>query len=99
MKKTTNILSVINFILLAFMFFLLGVYYMEVRTIGDAWTHIGLYIISLVFILLSLGLSIPGIYFIVKLGFKNIRLYALSHLLLVLLSVIMLWISLVSLFG
>ncbi len=93
MKKTTKVLSIINSVIIISMMVLLGLYLYETYNTDNGWSAIGFYFISLLFLLVSLLLTVPMVYFILKIGFKNVRYYAYSHLFLVLISIIMLIIS------
>lgn len=93
MKKTTKVLSIVNSVIIVSMIVLLGVYFYEVYNTNNGWSALGFYFISLLFLLTALLLTIPMIYFVIKIGFKNIRYYAYSHLSLILLCIIMLIIS------
>ncbi len=96
MNKSAKVMGIINSLLILCILVLLGLYFYEINTTDDLWSAMGLYIIALLFIFLSILLTIPLIVIVIKYGFNNMKYYAYSHLSLVLLSIAMLVISFIT---
>lgn len=86
MKKATTILGVISIMLSVFLL-MIFLQFLNQSSSGDGgWASLGYFLISLVFMIVAIIMSIPYITYVVKLKFKNMLFYHISHLSFLLLS-------------
>lgn len=87
MKKVTTILGVISSVLSVFLL-MVFIQFLGQSSSGDGgWANLGYFLISLVFFVVAIIMSIPYIIYVVKLKSKNMLFYHVSHLGFLLLSI------------
>lgn len=94
MKKATNVLGAISVILSIFLIMIFLQYLSETSSPDGGWANLGYFLISLVFFGIAIILSIPYIVYAIKLKFKNMLFYNVSHLIFLVLSLASLFYSL-----
>ena len=96
MKKITMFLGVISGIMGLFNIIVALQYFLTESSDGASWASLGFFLIALVFLAVAVILSIPFLIFLVKLKFKQIQFYAITHLSYLITSIIIFIISLQS---
>ncbi|MFU8786032.1 MAG: hypothetical protein ACNA7U_02205 [Candidatus Izemoplasmataceae bacterium] len=86
MRKTTTVLGVISLMFSIFTFVIFIQYLFESSS-SAGWASFGFYLISLVFLIFAILLSIPFMIIGLKLKFKNMRFYLITHLSFLILNV------------
>ncbi|MGE4572592.1 MAG: hypothetical protein AB7E09_07605 [Candidatus Izemoplasmatales bacterium] len=88
MKTASKVLGIISFVLTIFIVIFMISSLMMPSTGGDGWEDLGLLLMTIVFIVIALILTIPMLIFLKKLKQDNMNFYLKSQTTLIIVSVI-----------
>ena len=94
MQKTTKVLGIISLLFSVFSVMILIQYLVESSSSSAGWADLGFFLITFIFIVIALILSVPFIVIGLKLKFKDMRFYTYAHLSFLILTVLSLVFSL-----
>jgi hypothetical protein len=87
METFKNVMTVINFIVSALIVWIFFDFMIALGTSNDGWVLFGFLLISVIFSIGTVILTIPFLIVLVKVKYANMKLYFYAHMLLVALTV------------